>query len=55
MAVSVLIQVRGDTAENWESRNTLLRDREIGYDKTNNRFKVGNGRDGWNSLPYVAP
>lgn len=55
MAITLHIQIRGDTAENWESKNPVLLNREIGYDRTNNRLKVGNGLDGWTSLPYVAP
>ena len=55
MAVSLRIQIRGDTAESWESKNPVLLNREIGYDRTNNRLKVGDGLNTWTSLPFVAP
>lgn len=51
MSNSILIQVRGDTAANWSSKNPILKDREQGYDKTNNVMKVGDGSTAWNSLP----
>ena len=55
MANNVTFLVRGDTAANWEAKDSLLRLREIGYDQTNRRFKVGDGTTTWNNLPYVKP
>ncbi len=55
MANNITILVRADTAANWESKDSLLRMREIGYDQTNRRFKVGDGTTTWNNLPYVKP
>lgn len=55
MAVSIRIQIRGDSAENWESNNPVLLNRELGYDRTNNRIKVGDGINPWTSLPYLRP
>ncbi len=50
--MSTQIQIRRDTEANWESENPVLADGEIGYDKTNNRFKVGNGVDAWNDIEF---
>ncbi len=55
MAVQLRIQLKGDTAENWTSKNTVLLKNELGYDSTTNRIKFGNGVTAWNGLPYVAP
>ena len=55
MANNITILVRADTAANWESKDSLLRMREIGYDQTNRRFKVGDGTTTWKNLPYVKP
>ena len=55
MAVNIRIQIRGDTAENWETNNPVLLNRELGYDRTNNRIKVGDGINTWTSLPYLRP
>lgn len=55
MATSIEIRIRGDTGANWESKNTVLKQREIGYDMTANRFKVGDGLTTWKDLAYVAP
>ena len=55
MANNVTFLVRGDTAANWEAKDSLLRLREIGYNQTNRRFKVGDGTTTWNNLPYVKP
>ena len=53
MATSIRFQLRGDTAENWASKNPKLLKNEPGYDMTNNRLKLGNGVDTWNDLPYL--
>ena len=55
MANNITILVRADTAEHWEEKDSLLRLREIGYDQTNSRFKVGDGVTMWKNLPYVKP
>lgn len=48
------IQLRRDTAANWESVNPVLAEGEIGIDLTNNKFKIGNGVDTYTSLPYAS-
>ena len=48
------IQLRRDTAANWESVNPVLAEGEIGIDLTNNKFKIGNGTDTYSNLPYAS-
>jgi hypothetical protein len=52
--VTTQIQIRRDTAANWESVDPVLADGEIGYDTTSSQFKVGNGVDGWSSLIFSS-
>jgi hypothetical protein len=58
MAVQTKIQFRRDTAANWTSAQTaagltpLLAAGEIGFDTTNNKFKIGDGTTLWGSLLY---
>ena len=55
MANTIRFQLRGDSAENWESKNPVLLKNEPAYDVTNNRLKLGDGVHSWNELEYVAP
>lgn len=55
MATNTIFLVRGDTTANWENKNPILKNREVAYDKTANRLKVGDGTTAWKSLPYVKP
>ena len=53
-----LIQLRGDTAENWDLYDPVLREKEpiIVYDideKTILGFKIGNGEDSYSKLPLL--
>ena len=48
--VAVKLQFRRDTAANWESNNTILSEGELGLDTTNQRFKIGDGVNGWNAI-----
>lgn len=48
--MAVKLQFRRDTAANWEINNTILSEGELGLDTTNERFKIGNGVNGWNAL-----
>ena len=50
--MSTQIQIRRDTEANWGSENPVLADGEIGYDKTNNKFKIGNGVDVWDDIEF---
>lgn len=47
------IQVRRDTATNWEATNPALHQGEIGMDLTNKRMKVGDGFNNWDDLDYI--
>lgn len=53
MARYVTITLRRDSALNWYVNNPKLALGEAGIDMTNFRFKVGNGIDNWNELPYM--
>ena len=55
MATTLRFQIRGDTAEQWEQKNTKLLAREIGYDSTNRRLKIGDGTRQWKDLPFLPP
>ncbi|MBQ8465286.1 MAG: hypothetical protein IJ545_04675 [Alphaproteobacteria bacterium] len=44
------IQLRQDTAANWNSANPVLASGEIGVDLTNKDFKVGDGSTSWKRL-----
>jgi hypothetical protein len=46
------IQLRRGPAAEWESENTLLAEGEIGVETDTGKFKIGNGSDPWNDLPY---
>jgi len=51
--MAVKIQFRRDTQTNWENTNPVLSQGEVGLDLTNDKFKIGNGIDAWNSLDYA--
>lgn len=44
------IQLRRDTATNWDTNNSILAQGEVGIDLTNNRFKIGDGVSTWAQL-----
>lgn len=50
----MLIQVRRDTATNWNAKNPTLAAGEIGYETTSGKVKVGDGSTAWVSLPYIG-
>lgn len=49
-----IIQIRRDTAANWTAENPVLADGEIGLERGNEYWKVGDGVTAWNSLPYLG-
>ena len=55
MPTSLRFQIRGDTAEEWATKNPKLLVREIGYDSTTRRLKVGDGSKLWNDLAFLPP
>lgn len=48
------IKLRRGTAAQWTSANSVLADGEPGFETDTNKFKIGNGSDSWNNLPYAA-
>ena len=52
--MAVRVQFRRGTASEWASANPILSQGEVGYEYDTGRFKVGNGTQGWNSLPYSS-
>lgn len=48
------VQLRGDTAANWTSENTVLDDREFGVETDTLKFKIGDGTTAWASLAYAG-
>lgn len=52
--MSVQIQIRGDSSTAWTGANPVLADRELGWDKNQSQFKIGNGVSSWNALPYIG-
>jgi hypothetical protein len=52
--MAVQIQYRRGTAAQWTSVNPVLAQGEPGYEYDTGKFKVGNGVDDWNTLPYSS-
>ena len=52
--MAVQIQYRRGTAAQWTSVNPVLAQGEPGYEYDTGKFKVGNGVDNWNTLPYSS-
>jgi hypothetical protein len=52
--MAVRIQLRRDSASNWELNNPVLALGEIGLDTTSGNFKIGNGVDQWTQLNYFS-
>lgn len=48
------IQFRRDTKLNWNLFNPTLADGEIALERDTHRFKLGNGVDPWDKLPYSS-
>ena len=53
MAEYTEIYIKRDSTLNWYAANPRLGLGEPGVDMTLHRFKVGNGIDKWNELPYM--
>ena len=52
--MAVTIQLRRDTAANWNSFNPILADGELGFEKDTGFYKLGDGINEWKILPYYA-
>lgn len=51
--MAIKIQIRRDTAENWQQHNPILAEGEIACEIDTGYLKVGNGRDKWTDLTYA--
>lgn len=49
------IQLRRDTEANWNTKNPILDQGEIGIDITNNQLKIGDGAKTWMELVAIKP
>ena len=50
--MAIQIQFRRGTAAEWTSVNPILAEGEMGIELNTDLFKIGNGVDPWNDLPY---
>ena len=50
--LNIRIQLRNDTAENWNTKNPLLLKGEMGVETDTGKTKIGNGTDHWTTLKY---
>ncbi|MEO6109961.1 MAG: hypothetical protein ABIP50_03065 [Candidatus Saccharimonadales bacterium] len=50
--MSTLIQFRRDTQANWASVNPILAQGELGLVTDTGAYKMGDGTNAWNTLPY---
>ena len=46
------MQQRRGTYQQWHDYNPILNPGEIGWESDNNKFKIGDGINHWNDLPY---
>jgi len=51
--MAVTIQLRNDISTNWATANPVLLIGEIGIETDTMLYKLGNGSDNWNDLPYA--
>lgn len=54
MQVAVRLQIRNDTASNWQQHNPILAVGELAIETDTRKFKIGNGNQAWNDLPYAT-
>lgn len=50
--LNIRIQLRNDTAENWNTQNPVLLKGEMGVETDTGKIKIGNGTDHWKDLKY---
>ena len=48
-----IIQIRRDTAANWNGANPILAQGELGLETDTDKIKVGDGTTSWSSLGYL--
>jgi hypothetical protein len=52
--INARLRFRGGTADEWETADPVLADREPGVELPTFRVKVGDGETPWSELPYAA-
>lgn len=50
----VQMQMRRGTTTEWTTANPVLAAGEMGYDTSQNKFKIGDGVTNWNSLVFAS-
>lgn len=50
--MGVVIQLRGDTEAAWTAANPVLAEREMALETDTDKFKIGDGTNQWDDLPY---
>ena len=55
MPIQTNIKIRRGTDTSWSQENPVLDEGELGWDKTNNKIKIGDGIAEWSSLNSVNP
>jgi len=50
--MAIRMQQRTGTLDQWSTANPILNAAEIGYESDTNKFKIGDGTNHWNDLPY---
>jgi hypothetical protein len=50
----IQLQIRRDTSTNWFTQNPILASGEIGINTDTYQYKIGNGTQPWNLLPYAG-
>jgi hypothetical protein len=50
--MAIRMKQRRGSAQDWTSSNPVLATAEIGFETDNNKFKIGDGVNTWNNLPY---
>ena len=50
--LNIRIQLRNDTAENWNTQNPVLLEGEMGVETDTGKTKIGNGTAHWKDLKY---
>ena len=50
--LNIRIQLRNDTAENWNTKNPVLLEGEMGVETDTGKTKIGNGTANWKDLKY---
>lgn len=54
MYLAYRIQIRNGLASEWVSANPVLMEGELAIEKDTRKFKIGNGINNWNALPYAT-